>query len=68
MSRTTLDDIRLLKYDVAAHRCLVVSRDILHRDMSVNNMLMYPEHSRPSKKEVAEDAPTFIATVLGEDR
>ncbi|KAF7796481.1 hypothetical protein EIP86_007658 [Pleurotus ostreatoroseus] len=64
----TVKDLLMAVYDILeAHRSLVVSRDILHRDMSYNNILMYPEHARGSGAKLAKDSPTFIATVLGED-
>ena len=48
------------------HRKLVTDRQILHRDISVNNVKMYPRHhtdAMKGKKFMAEP-PKFIRDVL----
>lgn len=51
-----------------AHRAMVSKAEILHRDMSFNNIMMYPEHDDPKGKKVVKDPPTFITAVLKEGR
>lgn len=52
---------------VVAHRSLVRDGAILHRDMSANNLLIYPEHDDEEGKKFMPSAPTFISAVLKED-
>lgn len=40
-------------YSSAAHRIVVVERKVLHRDMSGNNILMYPAHNQIVKASAA---------------
>ena len=49
------------------HRTLINDRNILHRDMSGNNILVQPTHNKRTEDEdfkLASDAPRFIAEVL----
>lgn len=51
---------------LSVHRFLVLKRSVLHRDFSINNVLMYPEHEEgPDGKEIfIKDPPKFIDEVL----
>jgi hypothetical protein len=46
------------------HRFLSIERNILHRDMSLYNIRMYPKHHLPAQKHLAENRPKFIDDVL----
>ena len=49
------------------HRTLLIARQILHRDISGNNILVQPVHNARTEgagSELASDAPRFIAEVL----
>ena len=48
------------------HRKLVTDRQILHRDISLNNLKMYPRHHPDAMngKEFIAEPPKFIKEVL----
>lgn len=48
---------------LVVHRTLVKERGIVHRDMSINNVLMYPQH-RKMNKPVMKKRPPLIDDVL----
>ncbi|KAI0079457.1 hypothetical protein K474DRAFT_621111 [Panus rudis PR-1116 ss-1] len=63
----SLLDLLKAAYDILeVHRFLVLKRSVLHRDFSINNVLMYPEHEEgPDGKEIfIKDPPKFIDEVL----
>ncbi|KAI0072547.1 hypothetical protein K474DRAFT_1667686 [Panus rudis PR-1116 ss-1] len=63
----SLLDLLKATYDVLeAHRHLVLHRGVLHRDLSIYNVLMYPQHGKKNHEEdvYVEDPPYFIEEVL----
>ncbi|KAI0076336.1 hypothetical protein K474DRAFT_1675708 [Panus rudis PR-1116 ss-1] len=63
----SLLDLLKATYDVLeAHRYLVLDTGVLHRDLSIYNVLMYPKHGKgKDKNEIfVEDPPRFIEEVL----
>ncbi|KAI0772783.1 hypothetical protein BD413DRAFT_473673, partial [Trametes elegans] len=64
----SVNDLLMVIYDVLeAHRTLVRKRAILHRDMSLYNILMYPELSSwpmMQAKGYYKDSPALIDEVL----
>ncbi len=50
---------------IAVHRILLKKRKVLHRDMSIYNILMYPRWADLGRP-VMKDAPPFIHDILGE--
>ena len=46
------------------HRALVNERGIMHRDMSLYNILMYPQHRAMAEQAVIKDRPPLIEDVL----
>jgi hypothetical protein len=49
------------------HRFLSVKRDIMHRDMSLYNIRMYPKHHKSAQGQLAKNKPKFINDVLAPD-
>ncbi len=41
-----------------------MDRSILHRDMSMNNILIYPQHDPASEKRFTKNPPKFISDVI----
>ncbi|CAL1717136.1 unnamed protein product [Somion occarium] len=69
----TVKDILKAAYDALegpfpVHRALLKRRRFLHRDLSIYNVLIYPEHSKQSTedKEFISDPPKFIDEILGQ--
>ncbi|CAL1717162.1 unnamed protein product [Somion occarium] len=65
----TVKDVLKATYDVIeVHRALLKRRRFLHRDLSMPNVLMYPEHSKKTTegKQFISDPPKFIDEILGE--
>ncbi|CAL1717120.1 unnamed protein product [Somion occarium] len=65
----SVKDILKAVYDVLeVHRALLKRRRFLHRDLSMHNVLIYPEHSKRTTegKEFISDPPEFIDEILGE--
>ncbi|KAI0079477.1 hypothetical protein K474DRAFT_1659067 [Panus rudis PR-1116 ss-1] len=63
----SLLDLLKATYDVLeVHRFLVLNRGVLHRDISINNVLMYPEHVEGlnGKETFIKDSPKFIDEIL----
>ncbi|OBZ76171.1 hypothetical protein A0H81_03216 [Grifola frondosa] len=53
-------------YDILeVHRNVAMKRGVLHRDMSLHNILMYPEHREIQGKCIMENPPKFIDDLLG---
>lgn len=48
------------------HRTLANRAKVLHRDMSINNILMYPRCAQATNAQVLEGLPPFIDDVLDE--
>ncbi len=46
------------------HRTLANRAKVLHRDMSINNILMYPRWAQATNAQVLEGIPPFIDDVL----
>ncbi|OSD01863.1 hypothetical protein PYCCODRAFT_1435875 [Trametes coccinea BRFM310] len=60
----SVNDLLMAIYDtLEVHRTVAHKRNILHRDMSLFNILMYPA-SAPCTQWFAEDAPPLIDDVL----
>ena len=53
---------------ISVHRKLVMDSQILHRDISLNNIMMYPRHHSDALngKVLISEPPVFIKDVLGE--
>ncbi|CAL1717166.1 unnamed protein product [Somion occarium] len=65
----TVKDVLKATYDVIeVHRALLKRRRFLHRDLSMPNVLMYPEHSKKTTegKQFISDPPKFIDEILGD--
>ncbi|CAL1717125.1 unnamed protein product [Somion occarium] len=65
----TVKDVLKATYDaIEVHRALFKRRRFLHRDLSMPNVLMYPEHSKKTMegKQFISDPPKFIDEILGE--
>ena len=52
---------------VAVHRIMFTKRNILHRDMSKFNILIYPQWSEKTNGQIMQDAPPFIYDLLAEE-
>ncbi|TBU37826.1 hypothetical protein BD309DRAFT_1004721 [Dichomitus squalens] len=62
----TVNDLLEAIYDVLeVHRTVLRERKILHRDMSINNILMYPKRADVGGRAMSSKAPIFIKDVLG---
>ncbi|KAI0752673.1 hypothetical protein C8Q80DRAFT_1267189 [Daedaleopsis nitida] len=61
----SVNDLLKAVYDVLeVHRMLVLERKVLHRDMSINNILMYPKWGPFVKKGFINKRPPLIEDVL----
>ncbi len=47
-----------------AHRTIYLQRGVLHRDMSANNILMYPCCADNKDRKALESAPPLIQDIL----
>ncbi|KAI0076434.1 hypothetical protein K474DRAFT_1662954 [Panus rudis PR-1116 ss-1] len=63
----SVKDLLMAIYDaVEVHRTMVIQRRVLHRDVSIHNMMMYPQHGPESQNALMmKDPPKFIGDVLG---
>lgn len=52
---------------VAVHRIMFTKRNILHRDMSKFNILIYPRWSEKTNGQIMQGAPPFIYDLLAEE-
>ncbi|KAI1786564.1 hypothetical protein LXA43DRAFT_1064488 [Ganoderma leucocontextum] len=66
----TLNDLLKATYDaLEVHRTKLVQRNVLHRDMSLYNMLMYPVWGSMKGRHVNENSPPTVQDILsGENR
>ncbi|KAI0752692.1 hypothetical protein C8Q80DRAFT_1147700 [Daedaleopsis nitida] len=65
LKATSLNDLLEAVYDaLEVHRTLLRQRRVLHRDMSIYNILMYPQWKDVKGRQVADDAPPMIDDVL----
>ncbi|EJF56487.1 hypothetical protein DICSQDRAFT_174870 [Dichomitus squalens LYAD-421 SS1] len=61
----TVNDLLEAVYDaLEVHRTVLLERKVLHRDMSLYNILMYPKWGRVSGRPVSEKTPVSIQDVL----
>ncbi|OBZ76718.1 hypothetical protein A0H81_03222 [Grifola frondosa] len=64
----SVSDLLKAIYDVLeVHRRVVMDCHILHRDMSINNILMYPRHTNATSRQplkYVSDPPLFIDDIL----
>ncbi|KAL7281095.1 hypothetical protein ACG7TL_004401 [Trametes sanguinea] len=61
----SVNDLLMAIYDVLeVHRTLARERQILHRDMSLFNLLMYPTSAPCAENEYFKDAPPLIDDIL----
>ncbi|KAI0827443.1 hypothetical protein BC628DRAFT_1418535 [Trametes gibbosa] len=61
----SVNDLLMAVYDaLEVHRTLANRAKVLHRDMSINNVLMYPKFAHCVNAEVMEDPPPLIDDVL----
>ncbi|KAI0079460.1 hypothetical protein K474DRAFT_621412 [Panus rudis PR-1116 ss-1] len=64
-ARSLLDLLKAAYDALEVHRFLVLERSVLHRDLSIKNILMYPEHEEgPGKETFIENPPKFIDEIL----
>ncbi|KAI0324620.1 hypothetical protein GY45DRAFT_1392082 [Cubamyces sp. BRFM 1775] len=64
----SVNDLLMAVYDVLeVHRTLAVHAKILHRDISIGNVLMYPKYAPCANHMVMEDAPLLIDDVLADE-
>ena len=49
---------------LSVHRTLLKECGVLHRDMSIYNILMYPKWAKLEKRKVLEKAPPLIQDIL----
>jgi hypothetical protein len=49
---------------IAVHRFVSLERKILHRDMSIYNIRMYPRQHKQVQKDLITNQPKFIDDVL----
>ncbi|KAI1791249.1 hypothetical protein LXA43DRAFT_1061457 [Ganoderma leucocontextum] len=63
----TLNDLLKAIYDaLEVHRTQLLQRKVLHRDMSIYNILMYPEWTSMEGRHVNKNSPLMIDDVLAE--
>ncbi|KAH9903439.1 hypothetical protein C8Q73DRAFT_786017 [Cubamyces lactineus] len=61
----TVNDLLKAVYDVLEmHRTVASRREVLHRDMSIFNIMMYPQRSPSKGVKWMEDVPPLIDAVL----
>ncbi|KAI0719835.1 hypothetical protein C8T65DRAFT_568580, partial [Cerioporus squamosus] len=61
----SVNDLLKAFYDVLeVHRTIYLKRHVLHRDMSMYNILMYPRWAKVKGRPVFKDAPLSIQDVL----
>ncbi|KAH9903403.1 hypothetical protein C8Q73DRAFT_635278 [Cubamyces lactineus] len=61
----TVNDLLMAVYDVLEiHRTVASRREVLHRDMSIFNIMMYPQRSPSEGVKWMEDVPPLIDEVL----
>ncbi|KAI0079464.1 hypothetical protein K474DRAFT_621541 [Panus rudis PR-1116 ss-1] len=65
-ARSLLDLLKAAYDALEVHRFLVLERSVLHRDLSIKNILMYPEHEEgPDGNDTfIENPPKFIDEIL----
>ncbi|RPD61735.1 hypothetical protein L227DRAFT_592819 [Lentinus tigrinus ALCF2SS1-6] len=63
----SVNDLLKAIYDVLeVHRTIYLRRHVLHRDMSLYNILIYPRWANVEGRNVSKDTPPFIKDVLDE--
>ncbi|RDX55667.1 hypothetical protein OH76DRAFT_1313290, partial [Lentinus brumalis] len=61
----SVNDLLKAIYDVLeVHRTIYIQRRVLHRDMSANNILMYPRWADIKDRKVLESMPPLIQDIL----
>ncbi|TBU23612.1 hypothetical protein BD311DRAFT_673589 [Dichomitus squalens] len=61
----TVNELLEAVYDaLEVHRTVLLERKVLHRDMSLYNILMYPKWGRVNGRSVSEKTPVSIQDVL----
>ncbi|KAJ3478142.1 hypothetical protein NLI96_g9971 [Meripilus lineatus] len=61
----TVLDLLMATYDInEVHRGLVNQKNVLHRDISEFNVLMYPKHHHSADGKLMQNPPVFIRQVL----
>ena len=50
---------------ISVHRTIAQRRNVLHRDMSIYNILLYPKWGQCDRTEFIEDRPPLIKDILG---
>ncbi|TBU21294.1 hypothetical protein BD311DRAFT_812433 [Dichomitus squalens] len=61
----TVNELLEAVYDaLEVHRTVLLEREVLHRDMSLYNILMYPKWGGVSGRHVSEKTPVSIRDVL----
>ncbi|KAI9070268.1 hypothetical protein FKP32DRAFT_1586278 [Trametes sanguinea] len=64
-SAKSVNDLLMAVYDtLEVHRTLARDRQILHRDMSLFNILMYPDWAPLPERQYLKDSPPLIDDVL----
>ncbi|KAI0372441.1 hypothetical protein BV20DRAFT_71775 [Pilatotrama ljubarskyi] len=64
----SVNDLLMAIYDaLEVHRVLASRAKVLHRDMSLNNILMYPRWARCTNTQVLDGMPPLIDDVLGSE-
>ncbi|KAI0772771.1 hypothetical protein BD413DRAFT_492299 [Trametes elegans] len=62
----TVNDLLMAVYDtLEVHRTVARRMKVLHRDMSIANILMYPKWGQFTNEKVIEDPPVLIDDILG---
>ncbi|KAI0753628.1 hypothetical protein C8Q74DRAFT_1305899 [Fomes fomentarius] len=62
----SVNDLLKIIYDVLeVHRLVAKRRDVLHRDMSIYNILMYPKWGKFTNHKFIKDLPPLIDDILG---
>ncbi|KAI0681725.1 hypothetical protein C8Q76DRAFT_764007 [Earliella scabrosa] len=62
----SVNDLLMAIYDVLeVHRTIAQRRNVLHRDMSIYNILLYPKWGQCDRTEFIEDRPPLIKDILG---
>ncbi|KAI8989167.1 hypothetical protein BD414DRAFT_415083 [Trametes punicea] len=61
----TVNDLLMAVYDaLEVHRTLALRAKVLHRDMSLGNVLMYPKWAQCTNPRFSEGLPPFIDDIL----
>ncbi|KAI0708690.1 hypothetical protein C8Q76DRAFT_859848 [Earliella scabrosa] len=66
-ARSVNDFLEAIYDALEVHRTLLKERSVLHRDMSIYNILMYPKWAalEDENRSVLKNAPPFIQDILG---